>query len=321
MARLLYVALTRARDHLFFVESVQAKARRGGQHLKALLYRAEGLNPEAFEKLLPGKSLLPVPGPARPLPHEIAADPKPQPIPTLRHLDFTESSPRRFAISEVDVPRVLPIPALPQAHRLSVPPALKSEEDGADFRGAARRWGNLSHTFFAYMAQMEAPALWRGAALAQHADAFFRINAPAASGFGDVAASREVLVERAGTTLSTQLAPLLTEGQGLSVELPLFWSPHDKLALEGQADLVVWQKDRPLVVELKTSDGEYRAAGSWLQAALYAAALAHHLERPTAYAVWHLGNPEKEEQVDLEPSHLQALSNLLAQVDPPIGRG
>jgi ATP-dependent exoDNAse (exonuclease V) beta subunit len=306
MARLLYVALTRARDHLFFVEGISARGRQGGKHLKALLHRAEGMNPEAFEKILPGRTLLPEHRPARPLPHEKKA---------ILHERPRAETPRgrqRVAFSKVAHGQHPPIPTHALAQRVHRPQGLEDANAPGDLRDLARLWGIEGHALFAHLAEMEAPAAWTREAIATTADAFFRSRGGSSIEAGPL---MEALIDRVAHTLKNQLEPLWTEATGLSTEVPLTFFPDDTRVVEGQADLIVWRDKGPLVVELKTSDAEYRAGASWIQAGLYAAALSRGLGTGTSYAVWLLGHPQSQPEIELLPEHVEALAQHLSQVD------
>jgi ATP-dependent helicase/nuclease subunit A len=327
MARLLYVALTRARDRLFFVESIQAKARRGGKHLKALLHRAVALEPEAFDQLLPGDALLPAPRPPRALPHEEKA------LLPRESLPLIQAGRRRMAVSALATDGDLPVSTRVHSERLA---AWVSESKGSDpllHRERAKQWGIEAHALFAHLAEMESPDLWSSPDRNDLAEAFFRARGTRQP---DGSFPSEEIVRRVFETLNNQLAPHWPEVHGVSTELPVRLELGHGHLVEGVADLVVWRNEGPLVVEVKSTDGEYRAKSSWVQAALYAAALAH--TRPgkgqgenwpsLAYAVWLLGDPHPQESVELDAGLVQALTaaavaaaNAVASVDSQPGRG
>jgi ATP-dependent helicase/nuclease subunit A len=264
LARLLYVALTRARDRLYVVG---APRRTGTGSLLGLLELARDADPARFDALLPRLEV-----PAA-LPPRVADAPPAGDEPTPGALAMPAPQPPvrlRVRASEL---------AARQLPQLGLGLIRRAAEDEAD-RLPPRAAGRLAHAIIALVAT-EAPA-----ALADP-PAIERVVARAARACG-VADAPPELLERCARTLGGPVRALLTDGYELSFEEPL-WLARPSIVIEGKADLVARRDDRTLVVELKLTEARAGAAPALLQASAYAAALEQRGEPAVHLVTWALG--------------------------------
>jgi len=273
LARLLYVALTRARDHVFVV----GEERRTGQpSLRYLLNRARGRAGRAMADVFPVRRVGPTPPEERPLPAHLVPD-----IP-------------------------LATPEAPAEQAVRAPSALDADDDGRAApsswrvaRGALAR-GQLVHAVFARVAERvvdlgldpEGP----------HVD---RVASAALRALGeDPLSTRAQRAHRlTKDTLVRVVAPLLAQGYALSFEEPLtadvVLDDGRAVLVRGVADLVARRGDGTLVVDLKSSRGAAEHRATRLQLLAYAHVLAREGRGAVRGAAVVFGEPLDEDQAFL----------------------
>jgi ATP-dependent exoDNAse (exonuclease V) beta subunit len=264
LARLLYVALTRARDHLFLVGEERES---GKPSLRRLLKRARARDGRAFAQLLPSVKVAPDAGPAVALPVTRLPDAPRRPPPA-------QAGPLRLAPSAL----VEPVP--------DDAPALVRGGTPAAGGVRARRRGRLAHELIARAGELlGASALPDEGAVTRALLAICRAVGEAP----DDAAVRAI-AERAARTVDGPLRQLVQAGYGLSFEEPVRLLLSDQAVLIGAADVVARGPAGVVVVELKSSDKAARSTRTAVQLAAYAHALAADTPGDVLVAAWTIGD-------------------------------
>ncbi|HEY4221263.1 MAG TPA: 3'-5' exonuclease, partial [Myxococcota bacterium] len=260
LARVLYVALTRARDRIYVVGEPR---RAGPGSLLGVLEMVRAAHSATFDALLPRvdvKARL-EPEQERALPSALTA-----------HSDG--------AAAMLRAPE--PLPAAPRklrAHDIGrgADAAIERLDDDEQPRLPPRTAGRLAHAIIALVAA-EAPELIGD-------DDTLRIaveNAARACGAHD---APESILGACRATLAHPIQALLDAGASLSFNEPVSL-PSGDVVVDGRADLVVRTDDgRVVVVELKLGHEPAR-----VQASIYAAALEHSGAVDVHVALWEVGD-------------------------------
>jgi ATP-dependent helicase/nuclease subunit A len=332
LARLLYVALTRARDRLFVVGSPR---RQGPGSLLGILEIVRAADTAALDALLPRveveASLVGLaPGLAsaahanisgrddgeggeRPRPAAYACCDQPlragglapfsarAPAPALELLAPVNEAPQR--------PRMR-VRASELGGRLEAQTAMGFMEREApelddEERLPPRAAGRLAHALVALVATEGRSALADPALL----DARLR-RAARACGAVDVPAE---LVARCARTLGGPVRRLVDAGFALSFEESL-WLELDDVVIEGKADLVARTDERTVVVELKLTAERARGERAQLQVAAYAAALDRRGEPAVALTTWALGDADPPDAQKFGKAQRARLEQALARL-------
>jgi ATP-dependent helicase/nuclease subunit A len=270
LMRLLYVALTRARDWVYLVGEERSS---GKPSLRRLVERARTTHRQQMEALLPVERYPADAPPARPLPVREAEQ-----LPQAKTLP-APISPIRVGPS-----------ALIGEHQH----AADDDEEAPDVVEERRRRGRLVHEVIAAAGQEADAGL-----LADTGQARWLVEAclraagedPASTRFGD-------MVKRCTATLCGPIRHLLATGYSLSFEEALRFEitgAERPLVVVGTADLVARSDDETLVVDFKSSRGAAQAESTWLQLAGYAAALSARGEGPIRMAAWVVGEQARDE--------------------------
>jgi ATP-dependent helicase/nuclease subunit A len=290
LARLLYVALTRARDLLYVVG---APRRSGPGSLLGLLDIARTAHPEAFDALLPREevpAILPA-GTQAPAPVDVATTlALPAPLPRsrvrVRAAELGARADRQLGLGLIGAPAFAGVP----------------EEERLPPRAA----GRLAHAIVGLVATEMPDAIFddptgaRLSAVVEHA----------ARACGAANAPTELLA-RCAATLAGPVRQLLDEEYALSFEESLVLE-RDGVRVEGRADLVARRDDRTLVVELKLAQKKARGDGALLQVCAYAAAL-EEAHAPALHVVtWTLGDARPDAPVPFGRAHKSRLEKALA---------
>ncbi len=295
LARLLYVALTRARQRLFVVGEPR---RRGPGSMLGLLEMARTSQPEAFEHLLPSEVIDSVDEQRR--------------YRTLQTSETSTETPRTSApaaVAVAAVPRVrasvLHARAMPQLSIGLIGEAFGEHEDDII---PPRARGRLAHAIIGLVAT-ELPHVLDDRVTASSAArrAEEAIGAPPG-------AVDDALHDRIVTTLTGPLRRLRDEGRRFSIEVPTVLT-LDAAVVEGTADLVADNAHNVIVVEFKLSVGAARSEAALTQVQACCAGLEQQGEqRPLRFACWGIGEAEPPQpQIWGKPARRQ-LATVIAQL-------
>lgn len=288
LARLLYVAITRAREHLFVVGTPR---RSGPGSMLGLLEAARTHDPEAFAALLPvlltsEVGVSPAWQPLHPPAHHQAASPAaassaPMTMYALDDAgDVEAQGPLRVRAS------TLLARATPQL-AIALPGDVGGDENDDDIVPPRAR-GRLAHAIIGLIAT-ELPhvlhdddALAAAVTAAEHA-----VGSP--PGAIDEALRTKILA-----TLRGPVSALHREGRRFHSEVPavLVVNAADGrgVVVEGTADLVATGADDAIVVELKLSSAQARAEATTVQLLSCCAGLSQQgVALPLRFTAWALG--------------------------------
>lgn len=265
LSRLLYVALTRARDFVYFVGE---ERRPGAPSLRRFLERGRARHGDAFERVFPTERMPPVAGPRRPLPTTHLPDVTPV-------LELPPRGPLRL------VPSALRPASDRDAAPVDETPVRRASEPGP----GARERGRLAHRLFAAVGEEATP---------EDLDDPLRVRtllraALRAEGEGRPE-EHERLLRDVEVTLCGPLRALVREGYVLNFEEPLRLHPSPGAVLYGSADLVARAPDALLVIDLKSSAAAARSSATRLQLVAYASALSRDTNLPLRYGAWVFGD-------------------------------
>lgn len=295
LGRLLYVALTRARDFVYFVGE---ERKQGAPSLRRYLERGRARHRDGFDAVFPTETILAIPGPARPLP--VSRLPELMPVtamPPLGPLRLLPSGLLKAASSDDEV-----------IEKMRVRSAEVDENDRLKRNNReAREQGQLAHALFAMVAE-EADAEMLESEKALRASMLLALRASGRR-YDD---SLEPLFRRIEKTLRGPLLELYREGYRFSFEEPICFSPTPEATLQGSADLVARSRADVLVIDLKSSAQAAASAGTHLQLLAYAAALEAREQKPVYFAAWVFGANEVASPVLLDEAgkmRLQASLN------------
>lgn len=279
LSRLLYVALTRARDQVFFVGE---ERKQGAPSLRRFLERARSRHRGAFDQLLPLVRVPPVPGPPRPLPVSRLPDLAPVTAPPTR-------GPTRFVPSALV--RSFDEEGRPEgATEGRVTEGLDLDPDEI---AAAKRRGRLAHVLLARVGERA------DVALLDDEGGLRRALESALRSEGELVLDVETerLLAKVERTLRGPVRELLARGYSLSFEEPLRYVHSEGAVLQGAADLVARAPGDVLVVDLKSSARGSRSFGTRLQLSAYAAALLASERTQVRYTAWVFGDAHPREAV------------------------
>ncbi|MBI1945897.1 MAG: UvrD-helicase domain-containing protein [Deltaproteobacteria bacterium] len=278
LARLLYVAVTRARDRLYLVGEA-------GPHASPLklLEQVRDAEPARLAALLPTRAVVPTrpAGAGVATEDEVLALPAPPPAPHAGAQRVHASTVGRAAL-----------------------------EPGAGKRApldrARTEAGRLAHGVLALVAG-EHPEL-----LGAEAPTLEPMIDRAARALGVAVVDAE-LRARLASTLRGPLARLVADGHVLSFEEPLLLEGGG-VVVEGRADLVARKDDRTVAVDFKLGAGGVNSAATRAQLLCYAGALAARGEPGVALAAWHIGDPSPAPPIAFGDDERRALGAVLTAV-------
>lgn len=295
LGRLLYVALTRARDHVFFVGE---ERKPGAPSLRRFLERGRARHREAFDAVFPTERIAAIPGPARALPisrlPELtpASAPPPKgalrllPSGLLRHVQSDDEVVEKNRLRDVDAETV---------------------KQGGDNR-SLREQGQLAHAIFSAVAEEADPGVLRSPAKVR------KLLIAALRSIGKrYENDLEPLLRRVERTLMGPFLELLEAGYDVSLEEPIRFCATDDAILQGSADLIARSQDDVIVVDLKSSVQAANSNGTRLQLLAYAAALAHKERKPVYFAAWVFGSAETPVLTRFDESGQQMLLSSLQE--------
>jgi ATP-dependent exoDNAse (exonuclease V) beta subunit len=284
LARLLYVAVTRARDRLYVVGSPR---RSGPGSLLGVLDLVRASDTPRFDALLPRIDVdaAPIAAPRSEQARRLDTPQRSNYLSGARSFHERDgdsnAAPRRVRASRLAaaVDRQLGL-SLPMPNASSSPSTTPAHVDDDD-RLPPRPAGRLAHAIVALVATEARDSLsdWPRlrAVVERAAKANGVVDAPAA------------LLDRCAATLHGPLRALVERGASLSFEEALSLDSNG-VVVEGNADLIARVSDRTIVVELKLAEARARSSAAQLQVAAYAAALEQRGERAVHVAAWALGD-------------------------------
>lgn len=291
LARLLYVALTRARDFVFVIgeEREQNGRKVGGVSLRRLLEKGRMADPKAFASLLPTEKVPAKLGPPRPLPvtrvPDVSAERQPPALGPVRLVPSTLAEPLP---TQMD--------------------ALIAGGQVIEGNVSARRRGRLSHRLIGRLGELLAAG-----ALGSESEVERAVLAAARSLGEDVdAPETRALLSRVTTTVHGPLRRLVQAGCALSFEEPVRTALGAKAVLVGAADLVARGPRFTAVIELKSSRRGAQDPATGVQLAAYARALEEAGERPVLVAAWVIGDEEPRAPSPIDETSAARLDELLA---------
>lgn len=268
LARVLYVALTRARDHLFLVGEERKSQ---DMSLRRLIQRARTKDRRRFHALLPERKML--------------ADPPP---------------PRPIRMNALQRPTAA-APPPPAGKRRVVPSALGrtlAAAEGGENEGAARaavipklalhrERGRQLHQMVARVGE----AL-TAEELAQPDLVKLAVRRAArASGLHPDDDTVQDRIASVITTLTGPIASLLQRGADLAFEEPLF-GEIEGVVLNGTADIIARLADETIVIDLKSSIKGVDDETTRLQLAAYAAVVERERDVPVSIGAWRIGRED-----------------------------
>lgn len=268
LARVLYVALTRARDHLFLVGEERKSQE---MSLRRLIQRARTKDRRRFQALLPERKMLADPPPPRPirmnaLRRPTAAAPPPpkgkrRVVPSAlgRTLTTNENA------SDETAARAAVIPKL----------ALQRERGRQLHQMVARVGEALTAD------ELAQPDLVKLAVR----------RAARASGLHPDDDSVQDRIASVITTLTGPIAALLRRGADLAFEEPLF-GEVEGVVLNGTADIIARLDDETIVIDLKSSIKGVDAETTRLQLAAYAAVVERERDVSVSIGAWRIGRED-----------------------------
>lgn len=278
LSRLLYVALTRARDHLYLVGE---ERKPGTPSLRRFLERVRGLRREDFDALMPTELLSGEVGARRQLA-----------VAELPDWDWREQDlqpgDRRVNPSSIGHDAARAMSAAAQAGN-------SMEEDMMTSDAVERRsWGRLAHMLLAragesvdfdHMPTDDELSAWMACWLR-------------AEGVDPGAPGAQSRIQKVLCTLLGPIHRLYLQGYQLSFEELLRDVAVPGVVLQGAADLVGRSAHDIIVVDLKSSLAASRAASTRLQLIAYASALEARHGLPVRFGALVFGDPH---DVLLEP--------------------
>jgi ATP-dependent helicase/nuclease subunit A len=266
LARVLYVALTRARDHLFVVgeerENKQVSLRR-------LLEDGRKVDARAFSERLPTAKVPAKLGPRRELP-----------VSRLPDVAFEAAPPAAGPSRLVPSALVEPLPGEEAA--------LVAGGEMVASSGDARRRGRLAHLLLGRLGET-----LEGGALPDQAAVWRAASAGARSLGEDVEApANKALLAKVVVTVHGPLRRLVEAGYSLAFEEPVRFTLGDKAVVVGACDLVARGAEWTVVVEFKSSRRAADDPATAVQLAAYAHALQHESGGQLRVAAWVIGEEE-----------------------------
>lgn len=291
LARLLYVALTRARDFVFVIgeEREQNGRRASGLSLRRLLEKGRMADPKAFVSLLPTEKV-----PARLGP--------PRPLPVTRVPDVD---------GEREQPPMGPVRLVPSALAEPLPQQVDALITGGQViegNVSARRRGRLSHRLIGRLGELLAAG-----ALPSERDVERAALAGARSLGEEVdAPDTRALLSRVVTTVHGPLRRLVEAGCLLSFEEPVRTTLGPRAVLVGAADLVARGPGFTAVIELKSSRRGAQDPATGVQLGAYARALEQAGEQRVLVAAWVIGDEEPRAPARIDEVSEERLDELIA---------
>lgn len=286
LARLLYVALTRARDFVFVIGEERENK---GVSLRRLLERGRMADPRAFAALLPSEKVPARLGPSRPLP-------------ITRLPDVAAARPR---------PVVGPVRLVPSALAEPLPAQVDALIAGGQViegNVSARRRGRMGHQLIGRLGEL----LAAGALL--DLSAVERAAAAAARSLGEDidAPDTRALLQRVIVTVHHPLRRLTDAGCTLAFEEPVRTRLGERAVLVGSVDLVARGPRFTAAVELKSSRRGLDDPATGVQLAAYARALEEAGAGAVLVAAWVIGDEEPAAPARIDEEAEQRLEELLA---------
>ncbi|MBM4281023.1 MAG: hypothetical protein FJ137_09775 [Deltaproteobacteria bacterium] len=325
-ARLLYVALTRARRGVFVVGDGRVTGR---PSLLDLLARARAADIAAFDALLPSLAVDALDD-AR-----YVAEPSPEDG-TVEATSAATIAPAATAATTATTAAVEPLVAGPAVDARPAAPRLRAssllarsaaqlamglplveggDDDDDDDVLPPRARGRLAHAVIALVAAERPDALDTAEdARAAVVAAFDALGAPPLSRAGG---PDEALIDALVRTLRGPVRALRDDGRVLSFEEPLVLVT-DVVVVEATADLVARGPDDALVVEWKLSAAAARSEAATVQAQACCAALEQHGGHDELrYAVWAVGDLRPPPSLPWGKPAKRALATVLARLATP----
>jgi len=268
MSRLLYVAMTRARDWLFLVGEERNS---GDASFRRLVARTRTTFRKEFDTVMPTERVPAIPGPRR----AVRASHIPPPSKVV-------PSP------VVGVPRI--VPSALTLHRQA---GLAADTDLARARvlphmARARARGRAAHHILSRVAESADFAL-----IDDDERAHFAVRAIArACGLSAFDDDNERLFNQLVATVRGPLAALMRQGAGLRFEELIRYATPSGAVVQGAADLVARTPEWTLVVDFKSSAQGAASDDTHLQLCAYAEGLHQAGEPDVRLSAWALGEPE-----------------------------
>jgi ATP-dependent helicase/nuclease subunit A len=257
LARLLYVALTRAKERIFFMD-VQVDGKNlidRGINLRHLFYRGRDLDPQRFDEIMPTEIIKP---------YAILGSP----------LEKNTSKPYLFFEQPALKNRIT------ASQTFSYPTILQEKVDAA--KTSTAKMGSLAHQLIASVGTQMTKAT-------SSEEVSILLQATARRlGLSSLDAEVSLIMEACQKTLNGFVLELLKENYFLQFEAAIYLE-QDSSVLEGVADLVAFHTSKCLIVDFKSSAFTAKSEATRLQLSAYAVALQPRLSVPIFFAACVIG--------------------------------
>jgi len=250
LSRLLYVAMTRARDKIYFVEAVdnEGKAQTRGTSLKTLFDLGVSANHALFETLMPTQR--------------------------FQHSEIVSlksKHKKRLAKIQVKLPKAQNGPLLFFASELKgLRNHVKSHGENGPLAHMGRHIGDLAHRVMMHAGQQLTPKTCTNESATAFIDGAFRFEAPFIFKHGISAVQLDVVKHACLTTLLGPLGDFIKAKAQLMFEAPLVFWPNGNRVIEGRADCIIQEATRTIIVDFKSSRQQAVSPSTILQLNVYA---------------------------------------------------
>lgn len=274
LARLLYVALTRAKERVFFMD-VQVdgeKVTDRGVNLRRLLYQGRDLDPQRFDMIMPTEIIKPYFNKGG---REILEEPPPKPHLFVEQPAFK----KRLTASQISDAR------LEKADKgiLEVPA-----------KSRTAKMGSLAHQLIAAVGMQMTKAT-------SSQEIFVLLQATARRlGLSPLDAEVSLIMDACQKTLAGFVRGLLVDNYFLQFEAAIYLE-QDSSVLEGFADLVAYHSSKCLLIDFKSSAYTAKSEATRLQLSAYAAALQPRMSVPIFFTACVIGEMSSLLSSDTSP--------------------
>lgn len=264
MARLLYVALTRAKKELYIASSyLGANDTKDKKTLLSILLKAQKIEQTLFNTLCPTKIISSA---------NIKSLAEKKSKKTVKWQQYVNRSQKtRLFASAAD---------LNSSSAMSSIITPKTRNAGFMIDGA------LAHKLIAYSGEL------LGSFLVFNSHDAKRLVEASLNGLGINKEDKEQTIKAVKRSLN-MLAPLLLSPGRMIYEMPLICEPRDNLVIEGFSDLVFFSEDFIGVMEFKSSIKAANSPNTYFQLLSYAYALSKTNDLPIKFLVHVIGSDEK----------------------------
>ncbi len=300
LARLLYVALTRAKERIFFMD-VQVdgeKVTDRGVNLRRLLYQGRDLDPKRFDVLMPTEIIKPYESIVNVYaPGVVMPAPKP-------HLFFEQpTSKNRITASQIsNSPRHCE-PEAKQSSELQsdcvatslTAPRHDENDKNKTPKTTTAKMGSLAHQLISAVGMQ----MTKQTSL-QEISIFLEATVRRL-GLSPLDPEVSLIMDACQKTLEGFVMGLIEENYLLQFEAPIYLEQDDSV-LEGFADLVASHASKCLIIDFKSSAYTAKSAATHRQLSAYAAALQPRMQVPISFAACVIGETSSLHPSDTSPS-------------------